>query len=254
LPKPGTTDEENPAKEEEALSDHNKPLTSTQALLHQIITHSVYFLTHASAPVRARVLSLLTHSIGTLSHAESALLPAIHTAWPFIINRLKDSEPYVIVEAAELVQRLAEHVGGFVITRVWEQVWPVFEQMLDTLARADSQSALARRGGRGVGTETAYATSHRLYAAMLRTLAQAVKSLTVKDAVVWDVLLKCRRFLRADAHEELQALARRMYVSMKQKNADAVWLVLGGAGEQGPPYLIMEGISKNTEMIFEEAH
>ena len=252
LPKPETTDKENAAKEEE-VSDHNKPLTSTQALLHQIITRSVYFLTHASAPIRARVLSLLTHSIGTLLHAESALLPAIHTAWPFIINRLKDSEPYVVVEAAELVQKLAEHIGGFVITRVWEQVWPVFEQMLDKLAQADSQSALARRGGRGVGTETAYATSHRLYAAILRTLAQAVKSLTVKDAVVWNVLLRCRRFLRVDAHEELQALAREMYVSMTRKNADAVWLVLGGAGEQGPPYLIMEGISKNTKMIFEEA-
>jgi len=253
LPKPEITDEEKPAKEEDSFSDHNKPLTPTQALLHQIITRSVYFLTHASAPIRARVLSLLTHSISTLSHAESALLPAIHTAWPFIVNRLKDSEPYVVVEAAELVQKLAEHIGGFVITRVWEQIWPVFEQMLDRLALADSQSALARRGGRGVGTETAYSTSHRLYAAMLRTLAQAVESLTVKDAVVWNVMLKCRRFLRVDAHEELQALARRMFVSMCQKNADAVWLVLGGAGEQGPPYLVMEGISKNAEMIFEGA-
>ena len=254
LPKPDTTGEEAAGKEADALSDHNKPLTPTQALLHQIMTRSVYFLTHASAPIRARVLSLLTHSIGTLSHAESALLPAIHTAWPFIINRLKDSEPYVVVEAAELVQKLAEHVGGFVITRVWEQVWPAFEGMLDKLALADSQSALARRGGRGVGTETAYATSHRLYAVMLRTLAQAVVSLTAKDAVVWNVMLKCRRFLRVDAHEELQALARKLYVSMRQKNADAVWLVLGGAGEQGPPYLIMEGISKNAKMIFEEAY
>ena len=252
LPKPETTDEESPAKEEDALSDHNKPLTPTQTLLHQIITRSVYFLTHASAPIRARVLSLLTHSIGTLSQAESALLPAIHTAWPFIINRLKDSEPYVVVEAAELVQKLAEHVGGFVITRVWEQVWPIFEGMLDRLAIADSQSALARRGGRGVGTETAYTASHRLYAAMLRTLAQAVESLTVKDAVVWNVMLKCRRFLRVDAHEQLQALARRVYVLMSQKNADAVWLVLGGAEEQGPPYLVVEGIAKNVTMIFEE--
>ena len=254
LPKPDTTGEEREEKEEDALSDHNKPITPTQALLHQIITRSVYFLTHASAPIRARVLSLLTHSIGTLSQAESALLPAIHTAWPFIINRLKDPETYVVVEAAELVQKLAEHVGGFVITRVWEQVWPVFEGMLDKLALADSQSALARRGGRGVGTETAYATSHRLYAAMLRTLAQAVESLTVKEAVVWNVMLKCRRFLRVDAHEELQALARKMYVSMQQKNVDAVWLVLGGAGEQGPSYLIAEGISKNAEMIFEKAY
>jgi hypothetical protein len=253
LPKPDTTGEARAAEEEEALSDHNKPLTPTQALLHQIITRSVYFLTHASAPIRARVLSLLTHSIATLSHAESALLPAIHTAWPFIINRLKDSEPYVVVEAAELVQKLAKHVGGFVITRVWEQVWPAFEGMLDKLALADSQSALARRSGRGVGTETAYANSHRLYAAMLRMLAQAVESLTAKDAVVWNVMLKCRRFLHIDAHEELQALARKVYVSMGQKNADAVWLVLGGAGEQGPPYLIMEGISMNAKMIFEEA-
>jgi len=253
LPKPDITGEEREEKEEDALSDRSKTLTPTQALLHQIITRSVHFLTHASAPIRARVLSLLTHSIGTLSQAESALLPAIHTAWPFIINRLKDSEAYVVVEAAELVQKLAEHIGGFVITRVWEQVWPVFEGMLDKLALADSHSALARRGGRGVGTETAYATSHRLYAAMLRTLAQAVESVTVKDAVIWNVMLKCRRFLCVDAHEELQALARKMYVSMQQKNADAVWLVLGGAGEQGPPYLIMGGISKNAEMIFEEA-
>ena len=125
--------------------------------------------------------------------------------------------------------------------------------MLDKLARADSQNALARRSGRGVGTETVYATSHRLHAAMLRTLAQAAESLTAKDAVLWNVTLKCRRFLRVDAHEELQALARKVYILIQQKNADAIWLVLGGAGEQGPPYLIMGGISKNAKMIFEEA-
>lgn len=233
--------------------DANEPkLSSTQSLIHQILSRSLYFLTHPSPKIRAHILTLLASSVSTLSSIESALLPTIHRAWPFIINRLSDSQPFVVVAAAELIQKLAEHVGGFVITKIWEEVWPLFCVMLDKLQLADSKSALARpsRMGLGVGTHTVYATSHRLYAAMLRMLTQAIESVVLRDKVVWEVLLKCRRFLSNDTNDDMQGIARKLYITMAKKNGDAVWLVLGG-GEAGPKYLALPNIKDNAALVLE---
>ena len=250
------------AEEADGENDEKQPredvppeLSPTQKLVQQVLNKSVYFLTHPSAVIRARVLSVLASSISTLSSVQSSLLPTIHLAWPFVLNRFKNDkeEPFVVVEAAELIRALVSHVGDFMDTKIWEDIWPAFRVLIERLDAGDKQSAFARRtaGRLAAGTESMYTTSHRLYCAILATISLAIAEVTLNDHVAWEVLLLCRRFMSEDVHEELQALARRVYLEMARKNADAVWLALGGADLAGPEFLVMTSGRRNAKMVFD---
>ncbi|KIK97554.1 hypothetical protein PAXRUDRAFT_10113 [Paxillus rubicundulus Ve08.2h10] len=211
------------AKQEKDLNDE-PPLTPAQALAKQMVSRSIYFLTHGSPVIRARILSLLSSATPVLS--ESALLPSIHQAWPYILNRLSDPEVFVVSAAAGLVESLAIHVGSFMSRRIWDDIWPRFSAILKKLEAADGQNALARRGYGAVGTESAYTHSHRLYRSILKTMTAAVTGVHMQGASGWEVMLSFRRFLHREAHEELQTCARELYMGLGKDDEDAVWLVL----------------------------
>jgi TELO2-interacting protein 1 len=204
--------------------------TPAQALTKQIVDKSIYFLTHSSAVIRMRILLLLSSSVPVLS--ESALLTSIHQAWPFIMNRLSDPEPFVVRAAAALVEALTLHVGSFMYRRIWDDVWPRFHVMLMSLDNADSASALMHRRGGTADPSSAYTHAHRLYRSLLKTMAAAVNGVETKDNSLWEVILAFRRFLDKAAHEELQRHARTLYISAKHKNEDAVWLALSATTSQ----------------------
>ncbi|KAH9065822.1 ARM repeat-containing protein [Lactarius vividus] len=199
-------------------------VTPIQGLSKQIVSRTIYFLTHKSATIRAKILALLSSAVPVLP--ESALLASVHQAWPFILNRLSDAEFFVVTAAAGLVEALSVHVGSFMYRRVWDDVWPRFKVILQGLEVADSQSALARRSPGSVGTLSSYTQSHRLYLSMLKTMTASVKNMQVNDTSLWEVLLYFRRFLHRQAHKELQTNAVGLFVAAGKKNADATWLVL----------------------------
>lgn len=227
---PDAEDEDDSYQETQREGDDpfaDPPLTPTQALTRQIVIRSLYFLTHGSPPIRVRILALLSSSVPVLT--ESALLPSIHKAWPFILNRLGDSETYVVSAAAGLVEALATNVGSFMTARIWDDIWPRFRKMLQSLDEADRTSALARRNAFNsyAGTESAYTHSHRLYRSMLRTMTAAAKGgVQIHDAKTWEVLVSFRRFLQREAHEELQRYAVELYIAFGVNNEDTVWLIL----------------------------
>ncbi|KAK2461545.1 hypothetical protein APHAL10511_006008 [Amanita phalloides] len=216
-------------------SDSEKSPTPVQALTKQIVTRSVYFLTQGSPIIRTRILKLLSSSAAVLP--ESALMPSIHSAWPYILNRLSDNEPFVISAAAALIEALTTHAGNFMFRRIWDDVWPRFRTLLDKLTSADSQSALARRGYGMVGTESAYTHSHRLYRSVICTMTAAIKGVQPHEASMWQVTLAFRRFLSQHAHEELQACARKLYLAIAVRNVDVVWLALTATSEDMSPVL-----------------
>lgn len=204
--------------------DSDPPLTPVQTLTKQMVIRSVPFLTHRSPIIRARILVLLSSATPLLS--KSVLLPPIHQAWPFILNRLNDEEIFVVSAAAELIESLVNHVGSFMGRRIWDDVWPRFSIVLKKLDAVDSRSALARRGHGAVGTDSAYTHSHRLYRSIIKTLGAAVKGVHMHDSAGWEVILSFRRFLHKEAHEELQACARELYSALYEGNQGAVWLAL----------------------------
>lgn len=115
--------------------------------------------------------------------------------------------------------------------RIWEDVWPRFQMMLDTLNITDASNALSKRGSGAVGTESAYTHSHRLYRSLLMTMTAAAKGVEVQDSSVWQVIIAFRRFLHKQAHDELQSRARDLYIAVAKNNADAVWLALSSTKE-----------------------
>ena len=230
-------------------------VTPIQALSKQIVSRTIYFLTHESATVRAKILALLSSAVPVLP--ESALLTSIHKAWPFILNRLSDSEPFVVTAAAGLVEALSTHVGSFMYRRVWDDVWPRFRTMLQKLEVADSTSALARRGPGSVGTESAYTQSHRLYRSMLKTMTASMKKVQVNDTLAWEMLVYFRRFLHSQSHQELQTCATELFVATGTNNADAVWLVLfstTATGDNPTSFLQRQewDTKENSEVILQQ--
>uniref|UniRef100_A0A0W0FAX1 Putative ARM heat repeat protein n=1 Tax=Moniliophthora roreri TaxID=221103 RepID=A0A0W0FAX1_MONRR len=240
-----------------AQADHDEkpPPTPAQALTKQIVTRSMYFLTHRSAVIRARILTLLSASVPVLP--EDVLMPAIHSAWPFILNRLTDTETFVVSTAAYLVETLTIHRGSYMYRRIWDDVWPRFYGMLLKLQEADGLNALSRRGPGAVGTESTYTHSHRLYRSLLRTMTAAVKGVDPQDSSNWQVIISFRRFLHSKASEELQQCARDLYIAAALKNADAVWLALYSTFGQvdGSTRFLYQptwDIVGNVELIFKE--
>ncbi len=217
-------DKSNIDKSQKQAEDDAVHVTPIQALTKQIVSRTIYFLTHESATIRAKILVLLSSAVPILP--ESALLTSIHQAWPFILNRLSDAEAFVVTAAAGLIESLSVHVGSFMYRRIWDDIWPRFRGILQRLEVADSQSALARRGPGSVGTVSSYTQSHRLYRSMLKTMTASVKNVQVHDNALWEILLYFRRFLHCRAHKELQTNAVELFVAAGKKNSDATWLVL----------------------------
>ncbi|EJU02616.1 hypothetical protein DACRYDRAFT_88412 [Dacryopinax primogenitus] len=215
-----------PDKEDEKPpEDEEIPPTPSQALGKQIVAKSLYFLTHGSPLIRARVLHVLTSATPLLR--ESDLLPSVHSAWPFILNRLEDPEPFVLLEAATLVCALVARAGEFMSTRVSDDVWPRFRKLLLRLAAADGQTAMARRR-QGALVADPYSTAYKLYCAVLATLTQAVRSARLKEQDTWEMAMLCRRLLTRETQGELQAAGRELFGALRERNADAVWLLLVG--------------------------
>ena len=215
--------------------DNEPTTTPVQVLTKQIISRSMYFLTHDSPVIRAKILNLLALSVPVLPG--SALLPAIHAAWPFVLNRLGDSETFVVSAAAGLVEVLAIHVGDFMFRRIWDDVWPKFLSLLQSLEAGEANNALTRHDKTGIRPDSAYTHSHRLYRSLLRTMTAALKGVPEHETSFWQVMVAFRRFLGTQAQHELQQCALNLYTQAGKVNPDVVWLVLKSTTVETDPLL-----------------
>ncbi|GAA5935980.1 Tti1p [Sporobolomyces koalae] len=223
------------------------PPTRPQIVTAQILSKALYFLSHPSSFLRARVLSLFASAVPLLARpslgsnspeARTAdLLPIVHRAWPFILNRFTDPDLSVVLEAARLIESLAVHVGDFMSRRILDDVWPHLRTLLSKQQIEDSSSAIAG--------STRYSTSHRLYSSNLKTLARIARDVPLKENVVWEQAVGLRRFLSVRVDRELQQLALEVYKGLGKVNSDAVWLVLVGTVSKYPGvpvFLEMPGV------------
>ena len=230
----GEVDNEQPETSQADLDDE-PTTTPVQDLTKQIISRSMYFLTHDSPVIRAKILNLLALSIPVLPG--STLLPAIHAAWPFVLNRLGDSETFVVSAAAGLVEALAIHVGDFMFRRIWDDVWPKFLSLLKNLEAGEANNALTRHDKTGIRPDSAYTHSHRLYRSLLRTMTAALKGVPEHESSLWQVMVAFRRFLGSHAQTELQQCALNLYIQAGKVNPDVVWLVLKSTTVETDPLL-----------------
>ncbi|GAA5997073.1 hypothetical protein JCM5350_007747 [Sporobolomyces pararoseus] len=243
-------DPDGPTEFPESESKQDPP-TRPQVVTAQILSKSLYFLSHPSPFLRQRVLSLIASAVPLLSRPSleakdrsADLLPVVHRAWPFVLNRLADAEVSVVVEAANLIEALAAHVGDFMSRRILDDVWPRFRQLLTRQELGDSTSALSG--------STRFSNSHRLYRSILQTLLDVTRHVPLKEDVLWDQAFLLRRFLSTSVDQELQDCALELYRSFEKVNRDVVWLVLAGAVRKEPSlpdFLVMENSSLSENVM-----
>ncbi len=250
---------ESPAEPPSGLEQEQEtPPTRTQEVCAHILNKAVFFLTHPSAFLRARVLSLMASGIPVMviGARESEVLPIVHCAWPYILNRLKDPEPYVVNEAAALIACLSRWVGDFMSRRILEDAWPVLRGLLDTRKHLDTLSALAKRE-QVLGSASPFSVSHRLHLSILRVMLYTAEEVPIVDSLLWEMILLFRPFLDTRANEELQRVAVQMYRMMALRDEDAVWLALkattGEVSGEAVQYMLEPGmrITDNVRKILE---
>ncbi|KAM0788571.1 hypothetical protein ACM66B_001695 [Microbotryomycetes sp. NB124-2] len=239
------------------------PATRHQTVASHIIAKATYFLSHHSPFLRARVLSLISTAVPLLvaqsqpddatvdTSRRSDLLPVIHRAWPYIINRLSDKDYFVVIEAASLIESLSTHVGEFMSRRILDDVWPVFKTLIDKHFVTDVKLATTKGG-----LDKRYTVSHRLYLSVLRTVTQVVKHVPIKEDVSWQMCLSLRRFLMTtsgdEGDDEVQTAAVALFGELARLKPDCVWIVLNGArGQCGlPVFLEMKGqMSQSVDKV-----
>ncbi|KAL8277124.1 hypothetical protein RQP46_010452 [Phenoliferia psychrophenolica] len=233
------------------------PATRPQTTAAQILSKSTYYLSHASPFLRSRVLSLIASAVPLLAtpsvsspseNRQADLLPIIHRSWPYILNRLGDPEPYVLLEATALVESLATHVGEFMSRRILDDVWPRFRTILERQEKDDKGSAIAGK--------TAYSTSHRVHRAILNTMTCVARDVPLKEDVLWEMAVLFRPFLDDSREDELQEAARNVYRALARVNEDAVWLALSGTADDRLPLFLRTGgqVERNVRTLLLEMH
>lgn len=207
--------------------------TRSQDICTQILGKALFFLTHSSPFLRARVLSLFQSAILVLAPAglEAQLLPIVNRAWPYILNRVSDSESYVVLEAIRVLEVLANECGDFVAGRVRDEGWPLIKRLLERRLEDDRSSSLVLRNQRrstsgnplhGSST-TQYSTTHRLYASALATLTGLVKGVPITPQIRWEILVLSRPFLDNAVHDRLRQQAQDLMVALGRIDPDSVW-------------------------------
>lgn len=222
---PGAEEQEAEGEGEQQQEEEIPP-TRAEELGTAILQKATFYLSHSSPFLRARVLALIASCVAVLSGRPAALLPEIDKAWPTIMLRLSDPEPYVVVEAVSLLRALCEYVPSYISKRLAD-AWPTLRRLLVSQMENDRRNDLATRGV--VGKVDRFSVSHRLYAALLGVAQFMIASVPVKEGVVWDVCVSLRPFLDSRAEGELQEGARGLYSALNQRDGDLTWTVLSAS-------------------------
>ncbi|KAI9638563.1 armadillo-type protein [Dioszegia hungarica] len=253
-------EEEESSQQQQQQADDEIPLTRAQDVCKQILTKSIFFLSHQNPFLRSRVLALITAAIPVLAsgNREGDLLPLIDRGWGMIIARLGDTEGYVVTAAAEVIASLAQYTGDYMSRRILDYAWPKFVLILKAQAERDAHSALVRTGaGAGAGMASSHTTSHRLHIAILRAMKWVAGEVPVDDKVVWGMMCLFRPFLDKRANGEVQDAAREVYGMLKKRDGDMLWVVLTssiGDGQGVWGYLREPGldIKDNVDILLAE--
>lgn len=117
---------ENDEDDEEPNTEVEKPpppKTPTFKILTRITDLTQHYLTSPSPTLRKSLLELLATVCPALSPDEDAFLPLVNSVWPVLVERLYDSELFVIISACKALATLCQSAGDFLNTRIKTEWW-----------------------------------------------------------------------------------------------------------------------------------
>lgn len=200
------------------VEEEKVPLSKTQALVLAILRKALYFLSHSSAFLRARVLALIASSIPILADRTSDFLPEIHRFWPYILARLDDgferSPAFVLLEVMRLLIALMKYRGDFMNRRIVKDVLPRLR-------------SLVQQHNFQPTTKNQFTNEYRTLKALLELVTVALRDVPgVSGQDMWTIAVLFRPFLSSSVDPELRKEARSLYQALGQLDRDLVWLVL----------------------------
>ncbi|KAL7626395.1 hypothetical protein AAE478_003167 [Parahypoxylon ruwenzoriense] len=150
---PVETQEETNEDIEESGTELEKPpppKTPTFRILARITDLTQHYLTSPTPSLRKSLLELLATVYPALSPDEDAFLPLVNSTWPVLVERLYDSEPFVVISACKALVTLCQSAGDFLNTRVKTEWWDNLGKWCRKVrADATRSSRKAKIDGRG---------------------------------------------------------------------------------------------------------
>ncbi|KAI6092621.1 ARM repeat-containing protein [Hypoxylon rubiginosum] len=147
---------EPPEEEEEPNNEVEKPApkTPTFKILARITDLTQHYLTSPTPSLRKSLLDLLATVCPALSPDEEAFLPLVNSVWPVLVERLYDSEPFVVISACKALGALCQSAGDFLNTRIktewWDNLgkWCRKAKADATQSRSKAKSKVGSRAGK----------------------------------------------------------------------------------------------------------
>lgn len=112
--KPNEEDDNAPSQ---GGTDEKPPSSPTYKLLNRVAHLTQYYLTSPTPTLRRSLLELLNTASKVLAADEDSFLPLVNAVWPVVIERLRDPESFIAMEACHTLSGLCEAAGDFLSTR-----------------------------------------------------------------------------------------------------------------------------------------
>lgn len=236
------------------------PKTPTFQLLSRITNLTQHYLTSPSPTLRKSLLDLLSIVCPALSPDDEAFLPLVNSIWPVLVERLYDSETFVVISTCKALATLCQGAGDFLSTRIKTEWWDSLGKWCTRIKSEASQSKVKARAmikvrdsihdGGGISlsirsvndrevvkSNTAleatsntglgkFAQAAQAWNAAQGLLVSIVSFVRVDDDIFDQILLLLADTL-ASNHEARSAL--------EAIDADAVWLLMYQQGAIKPP-------------------
>ncbi|CAO3617656.1 unnamed protein product [Mucor fragilis] len=207
-----------PAEQDDPTDDKPVPLTHEQQMAKDIMNKASHFLTVSSPKLRSHILSLLTSGVNVLSNHPGELNKLVYAMWPSIANRFSDPENYVVLQAARLVEHIAQVSTDFLSRNFTVDLWPRFKSLLQKGVSA-AQSDPASTG------YSVYSLYHRTQLCLLHTLTQVAYFVSVKQDLVKEILQSTRYYYKnGEVDQQLGKACQGLFEGLATQQADTVWL------------------------------
>lgn len=236
------------------------PKTPTFKILARITDLTQHYLTSPTPTLRKSLLDLLATVCPALSPDEEAFLPLVNSVWPVLVERLYDSEPFVVISACKALATLCQSAGDFLNTRIKTEWWDSLGKWCrkvkadaTTQSRNKTRSKIDTHGGRqdhGLlipirsrdGIEGKEASGKAVEAVSSTGLGRFAQAAQVWEAVQ-ELLIAVVSFVRIDDDvfdQILMLLGDTLATNPSAKAAleaidpDAVWLLMYECGMAEP--------------------
>ena len=207
---------ENDADESPEDQEVKIPLNKEEQMAKDIMDKSSLFLTDASPQLRSQMLVLLTSGVSVLSNHPQEVNQLIFSFWGSIVHRLDDPQNYVVLQAASLVEKIAEVSTDYISRKFEDDLWPRFKSLL----RKGTTAAVSNKST----DYSKFSLYHRTQLCLMKTLTHIAKHVPMNQRKIKEILEETKYYYRNDlVHPQLTEQCSLLFDALSTQQPDTVW-------------------------------